>query len=232
MTGITREKASQVAASYLGGESLYLGTYYKTYAATDSQGRMWRFTYDGSIQAEKKENGERVPADKPYKTEMVSPICTYEDIPTIQELVRQLRHKGAFSNNSCGIHIHVDATSFNSRTLRNLANIFYSKEDLLFSASAGAGVPAGVTCKPMDERFLQELNRKRPQTMRAFQKIWYGGEGRQQYPLSRLPVPRPQPPQRVLSRHRGVSPFQLHRGARRENQGGYPAVFGPCALRR
>ena len=74
MTGITREKASQVAASYLGGESLYLGTYYKTYAATDSQGRMWRFTYDGSIQAEKKENGERVPADKPYKTEMVSPI--------------------------------------------------------------------------------------------------------------------------------------------------------------
>lgn len=83
MTGITREKASQVAASYLGGESLYLGTYYKTYAATDSQGRMWKFTYDGSIQAEKKENGERVPADKPYKTEMVSPICTYEDIPTI-----------------------------------------------------------------------------------------------------------------------------------------------------
>ena len=56
MTGITREKASQVAASYLGGESLYLGTYYKTYAATDSQGRMWKFTYDGSIQAEKKEN--------------------------------------------------------------------------------------------------------------------------------------------------------------------------------
>ena len=40
MTGITREKASQVAASYLGGESLYLGTYYKTYAATDSQGRI------------------------------------------------------------------------------------------------------------------------------------------------------------------------------------------------
>lgn len=175
MTGITREKASQVAASYLGGESLYLGTYYKTYAATDSQGRMWKFTYDGSIQAEKKENGERVPADKPYKTEMVSPICTYEDIPTIQELVRQLRHKGAFSNNSCGIHIHVEAAAFNARTLRNLVNIFYSKEDLLFSALQVRESRWGY-CKPMDERFLQELNRKRPQTMRAFQKIWYGGE--------------------------------------------------------
>ena len=30
MTGITREKASQVAASFLGGQSRYLGTYYKT----------------------------------------------------------------------------------------------------------------------------------------------------------------------------------------------------------
>ena len=154
MTGITREKASQVAASFLGGESLYLGTYYKTYAATDSQGRMWKFTYDGSIQAEKKENGERVPADKPYKTEMVSPICTYEDIPTIQELVRQLRHKGAFSNTSCGIHIHVEAAAFNARTLRNLVNIFYSKEDLLFSALLVRESRWGY-CKPMDERFLQ-----------------------------------------------------------------------------
>lgn len=102
MTGITRENASQVAASFLGGQSRYLGTYYKTYATTDTQGREWKFTYDGSIQAEKKENGRRVTADKLYQTEKVSPICTYEDIPTIQELVRQLRHKGAFSNTSCG----------------------------------------------------------------------------------------------------------------------------------
>lgn len=175
MTGITREKASQVAASFLGGQSRYLGTYYKTYAATDTQGREWKFTFDGSILAEKKEHGERVSADATYKTEMVSPICTYEDIPTIQELVRQLRHKGAFSNNSCGIHIHVDATSFNSRTLRNLANIFYSKEDLLFAALKVDRARWGY-CKPMDERFIRELNRKRPQTMKAFQKIWYDGE--------------------------------------------------------
>ena len=113
--------------------------------------------------------------DATYKTEMVSPICTYEDIPTIQELVRQLRHKGAFSNTSCGIHIHVETAAFNARTLRNLVNIFYSKEDLLFSALQVRESRWGY-CKPMDERFLQELNRKRPQTMRAFQKIWYGGE--------------------------------------------------------
>ena len=116
-----------------------------------------------------------MPADKPYKTEMVSPICTYEDIPTIQEMVRQLRHKGAFSNNSCGIHIHVEAAPFDPRTLRNLVNIFYSKEDLLFAALK-VDSARWAYCSPTDERFMQELNRKRPQTMKAFQKIWYGGE--------------------------------------------------------
>lgn len=73
MTGITREKASQVAAEFLGGESRYLGTYYKTYAATDSQGREWKFTFDGSIVPEKKETGQKVTADAAYKTELVSP---------------------------------------------------------------------------------------------------------------------------------------------------------------
>ena len=175
MTGITREKASQVAASFLGGESRYLGTYYKTFTATDSQGREWKFTFDGSIVPQKRSRGEIVSADAEYKTELVSPICTYEDIFTIQELVRQLRHKGAFSNTSCGIHIHVEAADFNARTLRNLVNIFYSKEDLLFSALQVQESRWGY-CKPADECFLRELNRKRPQTMQAFQKIWYGGE--------------------------------------------------------
>ena len=175
MTGITREKASQVAASFLGGESRYLGTYYKTFTATDSQGREWKFTFDGSIFPQKRSRGEIISADAEYKTELVSPICTYEDIPTIQELVRQLRHKGAFSNTSCGIHIHVEAADFNARTLRNLVNIFYSKEDLLFSALQVQESRWGY-CKPTDERFLRELNRKRPQTMQAFQKIWYGGQ--------------------------------------------------------
>ena len=89
--------------------------------------------------------------------------------------MRQLRHKGAFSNTSCGIHIHVEAAAFNARTLRNLVNIFYSKEDLLFSALQVQESRWGY-CKLTDECFLRELNRKRPQTMQAFQKIWYGGE--------------------------------------------------------
>jgi hypothetical protein len=36
--------------------------------------------------------------------ELVSPICRYEDIETIQEIVRKLRAAGAIANASCGIH--------------------------------------------------------------------------------------------------------------------------------
>ena len=111
--------------------------------------------------------GSACPLTQPTKPKSVSPICTYEDIPTIQELVRQLRHKGAFSNTSCGIHIHVEAAAFNARTLRNLVNIFYSKEDLLFSALQ-VRESVGVTANPWTSASSQELNRKRPQTMRAF----------------------------------------------------------------
>lgn len=69
----------------------------------------------------------------------------------------------------------MEAAPFDPRTLRNLVNIFYSKEDLLFAALK-VDPARWAYCSPTDERFIQELNRKRPQTMKAFQKLWYGGE--------------------------------------------------------
>ena len=73
-------------------------------------------------------------ATSEYKCEIVSPICNYEDIETIQEIVRQLRHKGAIANASCGIHVHINARPHTARSLRNITNIMASKEDLLFKA--------------------------------------------------------------------------------------------------
>ena len=40
---------------------------------------------------------------------MVTPILHYEDIETLQELIRRLRKAGAMTNSSCGIHIHIGA---------------------------------------------------------------------------------------------------------------------------
>ena len=89
---------------------------------------------DSSISAQKKSGGQVVSASDEYKTEMVSPICRWEDIETVQELVRKLREAGAIANDSCGIHVHVDASPFNANTLRNITNIMASKEDLIYKA--------------------------------------------------------------------------------------------------
>ena len=177
MTGITREKAAEAIAEYFGTESFYIGTYYKTYGAKDLQGRTWKATYDSSIIAQKKSGGRTVRAADEYKCEVVSPILTYEDMADLQEIIRQLRHKGAFVNSQCGIHIHVDASRYTPQTLRNLVNIIASKEDILYKALRID--PARMRwCKKTNERLIEAINRKKPQTMEALKDIWYAGSTR------------------------------------------------------
>ena len=177
MTGITRKKAAEVIAEYFGTESFYLGTYYKTYGAKDRQGRTWKATYDSSIIAQKKSGGRTVQAADEYKCEVVSPILTYGDMADLQEIVRRLRHSGAFVNSQCGIHIHVDAGRYTPQTLRNLVNIIASKEDILYKALRID--PARLRwCKKTNEKLLEAINRRKPQTMEALKDIWYAGSTR------------------------------------------------------
>ena len=177
MTGITREKAAEAIAEYFGTESFYIGTYYKTYGAKDRQGRTWKATFDSSIIAQKKSGGCTMRAADEYKCEVVSPILTYEDMADLQEIIRQLRHKGAFVNSQCGIHIHVDASRYTPQTLRNLVNIIASKEDILYKALRID--PARLRwCKKTNERLLEAINRRKPQTMEALKDIWYAGSTR------------------------------------------------------
>lgn len=177
MTGVTREKAAEAIAEYFGTESFYIGTYYKTYGAKDRQGRTWKATFDSSIIAQKKSGGRTMRAADEYKCEVVSPILTYEDMADLQEIIRQLRHKGAFVNSQCGIHIHVDASRYTPQTLRNLVNIIASKEDILYKALRID--PARMRwCKKTNERLIEAINRKKPQTMEALKDIWYAGSTR------------------------------------------------------
>ena len=177
MTGITRKKAAEAIAEYFGTESFYIGTYYKTYGAKDRQGRTWKATFDSSIIAQKKSGGRTVRAADEYKCEVVSPILTYEDMADLQEIIRQLRHKGAFVNSQCGIHIHVDASRYTPQTLRNLVNIIASKEDILYKALRID--PARLRwCQKTNEKLIEAINRRKPQTMEALKDIWYAGSTR------------------------------------------------------
>ena len=171
MNSITREKAAQIAADFFGtGRSQNTASRngYSTWSAWDGDGREWKFQKDVSIAGPDSE-----------KCELVTPILHYEDIETLQELVRQLRHAGAKSDASrgCGVHIHIGANGHTAQTLRNLANIMASHESLIAEALDLDHRRMSRYCRTVDPRFLEQVNKKKPTTMTQFADIWYTSHG-------------------------------------------------------
>ncbi|MBS3974562.1 MAG: amidoligase family protein [Actinobacteria bacterium] len=182
MTGLSRQHAAQVLSEYFGRPANFDGGYYGEYSVLDSQSRRWKVMSDGSIKTEKKEGRQIVSADNTYSVELVSPICRYEDIETIQEIVRKLRQAGMIANKSCGIHIHLDASPHNANTLRNITNIMASKEDLIYKAMQVEVARERQYCKKVEQGFLDEINRKKPKTLNEVSRIWYnGGDGHREH---------------------------------------------------
>lgn len=171
MTGITRATAAKVIAGYFNTRAAHVGGTYDVYAVHDNQGRQWKVVYDSSILAE---TSREDAIEKDYKVEFVSPICLYEDIESLQEIIRKLRAAGAKVNGSCGLHVHVDASTHSVNTLRNIVNIMAAKEDLLYK-TLQVDVKRERYCKKVDTRFLDEMNFKRPSSMDQLETIWYNG---------------------------------------------------------
>ena len=171
MNGITRRKAAEVAAEFFGTgrhqDTAHRNGYY-TWSAWDAQGREWKFQKDVSIAGPDSE-----------KCELVTPILTYADMETLQELIRQLRHAGAKSDagRGCGVHIHIGAKGHTPQTLRNLANIMASHESLMAEALDLDRGRMSRYCRTVDPRFLEQVNRKKPQSMAELADIWYTSQG-------------------------------------------------------
>ena len=171
MNSITREKAEKTAAEFFGTKR-YQNTAgrngYSTWSAWDADGREWKFQKDVSIHGPDSE-----------KCELVTPILTYSDIETLQELIRKLRKAGAKSDatRGCGVHIHIGANGHTAQTLRNLANLMASHEKLIATALKINEGRMRQYCKTVDPNFLAKLNSKKPQTMSQLADIWYEGNG-------------------------------------------------------
>ncbi len=171
MNNITRRDAAKIAAEYFGTgryeDTAYRNGYY-SWSAWDADGREWKFQRDVSIAG-----------DDAHKCEMVTPILTYGDIETLQELCRRLRKAGAKSDatRGCGVHIHIGANGHTPQTLRNLANIMASHESLLADALKLDRHRMDRYCRTVDPNFLRELNRRKPTTMAKLADIWYTSQG-------------------------------------------------------
>ena len=127
----------------------------------DAQGRVWNVVPDGSLSGA--HNGE-----------VVSPILTYADLETLQEVVRSIRRAGARVDSSCGIHIHVDGARFDAKAVTNLVKMVHKQERLIESALGIQGSRLARYCKPIDAGFIRRLEERRPRTMEELRDVWYG----------------------------------------------------------
>ena len=140
MNHITRERAARLAADFF-GTNRYENTAgrngYCTWSAWDAQGREWKFQRDVSIAGADSE-----------KCELVTPILKYEDIETLQELVRKLRKAGAISH----AELIADALKIDSGRMHRY-------------------------CRTVNPKFIEQINKKKPTTMAQLADIWYTSNG-------------------------------------------------------
>jgi hypothetical protein len=171
MNNITRSAAAKIAAE-LFGTGRYQDTAsrngYYTWSAWDQQGREWKFQRDVSISGPDSQ-----------KCELVTPILKYEDIELLQELIRRLRKAGAISHAGvgAGVHIHIGAQGHTAQTLRNLANIMASHEELIAEAIKIDRYRMSQYCRTVNPNFIKQLNTKKPTTMAQLADIWYTSQG-------------------------------------------------------
>ena len=173
-TGLTRADAAKAISKILGGSPEHLGGSYDKYNVRDSKGRKWSVVYDSSIKCVDK-NG--CSASRNYAVELVTPVLEYEDMPLLQEVVRAIRKAGGVTGAEyqSGIHVHIDGAPYTAQSLRNLVNIFASKENFLFDMLQVS--PLRETyCQKVDRDFLEKLNKQKPKTIEGIQKLWYRGD--------------------------------------------------------
>lgn len=179
MTGITKAEAAAVAVNFLGGRITRAYDGYDTYNIIAPDQRVWKIMNDASINTMKNTKGKlKAISNKDYSVELVTPILKYEDIETLQELIRRLRKAGAVSDSElqCGIHIHIGAKNHTPNTLKNLVNLMAAKEDLIYKSLEID--PARVRwCKKVNEDLIQAINKKKPKTLEQLADLWYSGYG-------------------------------------------------------
>ncbi len=159
--GLRRELLARAIHSVVGG-SVQMEYGSGGWRVIDPSGRSWRVVPDGSLSG-----GDN-------SGEIVSPILGYDDIERLQQIVRAVRAAGARTDDSTGIHIHVDGASFNAKSITNLVKFVFKQERLLEHVLGITPRRLERYCRPIEPAFLQRLEAKTPKTLRDVQDAWYG----------------------------------------------------------
>jgi hypothetical protein len=157
--GLGREALANAIHSAIGGTKT---VEFGSWKITDANGRAWKVVADGSLSG-----GER-------SGEIVSPILGYDEVDSLQQVVRAVRHAGGRADASCGIHVHVDGARFDARAVTNLVKMVHKQERLIEKALGISDSRLSRYCRPVDVEFLGRLESRRPRTMQQVSDAWYG----------------------------------------------------------
>ena len=165
-----RKRVAEAVQSVVGGNVTHPGRpgVFDPWEVVDDRGRTWKVVSDGSL--------SHVPSH--LRAEVVTPVLSYADIPTLQEVVRSVRKCGASVDTHCGIHVHVEASCFDGRTLGNLAKIVYKQEPLILAALGVSEDRQRTYTRPVRDDLIRQIERRRPRTRDELNRIWYGYHNR------------------------------------------------------
>lgn len=171
MTGITRVKAASIIAEVFGTRASSAdGSCYHTITIKDQSSRTWKIMRDSSI-SPVRNDGTNEYIDE-YRVEMVTPPLNYEDIETLQTIIRKLREAGAKANSSCGIHIHVDGANHTPKSLKKLINFMVARQDLIYEA-LNIGARGDQWCRKLNPQLLSEMRKDKNLSKSSAESIWY-----------------------------------------------------------
>ena len=169
-TGISRKMAADAVAEIIGTTASRPDhTCYQTRTIQDSQGRKWKVMRDSSINPIRKVGTENMDE---YRVEFVTPVLKYEDLDTLQAIIRKFREIGGVPHASCGIHIHVDGANHTATSLRRLVNFMYSRQEIIYDALAVGG-RKNRWCLPVCKNLLDTMKKDKNITTDSVEKIWY-----------------------------------------------------------
>lgn len=169
-TGITREMAARAVQEVVGGTiSGPRRDAYYTRTIKDSQRRTWKVMRDSSI-SPKMNVGSANPDE--YRVEFVTPPLKYEDIETLQNIIRKFKEIGGVPHSSCGIHIHIDGANHTATSLRRMVNFMLSRQEIIYEA-LNIGARKDRWCRPICKKLCDTMKKESNLTKDKAEQIWY-----------------------------------------------------------
>lgn len=128
---------------------------------------------DHGLDCYKLSNGWKIVSDSsvtssPESNELVTSIFSYNDIETVLKALQVLADNGAYTDESCGLHVHVSNDHmYEVATVKKLLQHDFTRYDMIYLATRGFK----KWSKPQEENFVRTVSKMNSRS--AIKNLWY-----------------------------------------------------------